>query len=417
MKFQQLTIRNIKKIKDFHQKINGNSIIVIGENALGKSTLLNVIKFLLGDKDALQEPIISEGEKSGYAEGIVGADGVSYTLHLILEKGKEPKVELRTKEGLKEKRKGVIASILGAATFDYEEFLDMVDSGSGEKFRKKIKDSMNPEERKLLEETEAKIAENFQFRTSIGQERDSIKGFLEKASIREADFDTYSDPHDVALIQADLEKVTQHNANVTRVKEGMDVRIKEMEDIVAQMAKLQERQNVLAEEVNKASLYLEKNLPKDSTAIVDKINTASEHNSKVTQVASLKEYHQKLEKLIEQYEDMTVLLSSQRGEVESVLKEVGFPVDGLEFLEDTLLYKGMPVRSLSTSEKMRLGFKLFIAKYPDCKVFTMEHGESLGKEAFESLFDVAGEHDMQLILEEVQRGKEELSVIEIKRAK
>ena len=83
------------------------------------------------------------------------------------------------------------------------------------------------------------------------------------------------------------------------------------------------------------------------------------------------------------------------------------PVDGLQFDDDMLIYKGIPVSeaSLSTSEIMELGLLMKVAENKGLGILFLERGESLGAQRLKDIQAMAAKNNMQLIIEQVERGK------------
>ena len=51
MKIMKVNLKNFKVLEDFEQDLNGSSILLVGDNGIGKSTVLQGIKIALGSKD------------------------------------------------------------------------------------------------------------------------------------------------------------------------------------------------------------------------------------------------------------------------------------------------------------------------------------------------------------------------------
>jgi hypothetical protein len=59
---------------------------------------------------------------------------------------------------------------------------------------------------------------------------------------------------------------------------------------------------------------------------------------------------------------------------------------------------------------MMLGAKLKIAKNPNAHVLFIQRGESLGTEKLRDLQQMAKDYDFQIIMEQMERGKEKLEI-------
>ena len=54
--------------------------------------------------------------------------------------------------------------------------------------------------------------------------------------------------------------------------------------------------------------------------------------------------------------------------------------------------------------------KFKMAENPDLGVLFIEHGESIGQERFDYIKNLAKKHDWQLLIEQVERGKDKLEI-------
>lgn len=109
---------------------------------------------------------------------------------------------------------------------------------------------------------------------------------------------------------------------------------------------------------------------------------------------------------------MTALIDSTRQVIQDAIRDMDSPIEGLGFDSEQLLYKGVPVNpdSLSKSEIMELGIKLKIAENPDAGVLFIQEGESIGAKRLEEIKEIAAKNNFQIIMEQVERGNEKLTV-------
>ena len=110
--------------------------------------------------------------------------------------------------------------------------------------------------------------------------------------------------------------------------------------------------------------------------------------------------------------ELTVKIESERQAISDTIKSMDSPVEGLSFEDESLVYNGVPVNenNLSTSEIMELGIRLKMAENPEFGIIFLQRGESLGKDRLKLIQELAKKNNFQLIIEEVQRGQEELVV-------
>jgi hypothetical protein len=59
---------------------------------------------------------------------------------------------------------------------------------------------------------------------------------------------------------------------------------------------------------------------------------------------------------------------------------------------------------------MHLGIKLKMAENPDLGILFIQRGESLGAQRLKDIQDLAKKYDWQIIMEQVERGNEKLTI-------
>jgi hypothetical protein len=110
--------------------------------------------------------------------------------------------------------------------------------------------------------------------------------------------------------------------------------------------------------------------------------------------------------------ELTAFIESSNQAIADAIRDCDSPVDGLTFDADSLIYNGVPVSnaSLSSSEIMHLGIKLKMAENPDLGILFIQRGESLGAQRLKDIQDLAKKYDWQIIMEQVERGNEKLTI-------
>jgi predicted ATP-dependent endonuclease of OLD family len=408
---QRIIARNLKAIEDFDAAVNGDSLIIFGGNDVGKSTILQAIQAIHGNKKLLKELTVRQGTEAGYFETVESHEGQTYRFRINLEKGKDPELLMYRPNGTPIKTDSIIAKVAGGAPFNIWEFVNWAETAEGR--RKQValaEDFLTADQKEVLNSLRAKVEEHYKQRTEIGRDLDSIRGFVAKSEISEADFDKYKAKIDIDLIQETLSKAIKNNEKITYVTDGIERRKKEIEDIDAQIKVLLEKKETALEEITKGEEFLKVTKVVDTDQYTESIQLAQKHNDMVSKVESLKEYKIKRDNLETEYENLGIFVNSSRAEIEHFVKEIGFPVEGLEFGIDHLIYKGFPVDDmhLSFSERTVLGVKIHKALQPEFPVILVENSESLGKKKYEALLDLRKE-GFQLILEHMERSVEQIS--------
>lgn len=408
----KVSLKNFKVLEDFEQDLNGSSILLLGDNGIGKSTVLQGIKIALGSKDI--PSTLQDG-----AKGIVEADmdGNPYTFYFEKKKGSiDLKVTLPN--GLRESKRGVIAGLVGAIDFDINEFVSLSDSTAGRKKQvEEFKKLLPAEFVTELAQYETKIKNIFDDRAALNKKIDTLKGFIKESPLYGADLKTQ--PVDIESLSQEIEEANKKNKLIQEKEAAFEQRTQSIEN---RKSKIEELKKAIEEEERK--IHDEETLNKlysdwrkkndlidvsemnrryaDASAINVKAAQAEEHNKRLKQLAEFEE----------EAGQMTVHLETTRQAVADAIRDFESPIPGLSFNEDCLVYNGVMVEdaSLCSSEKMELGYKMAVAANPDLGLLFIEGTESFGKKRFEDLLEFCEKNGLQLFAEQVIRGKEELEV-------
>lgn len=408
MKIQTVNIKSFKKLKDFKAEINGNNVFLMGENGEGKSTIIQAIKVALGDQSNI--PPTGTGE---WTVVTTKEDG-TYQFRVKIKEGKSV-VEVVAPNGMKDNKKGTLAALIGAINFNIDEFVSLSETTAGQKKQVEIyKSFLDPEIIKELDILKAKVKSLEIDRTDIGKEEKRLKSLVESHPLRnEIELGKFKEVDTAALLES-LNKANAKNDEIKRIEIGTedklknankcDESIKELEEKIKSLK--EQKENFLTDH-NKGKEWLSKNKHIDTTDIQTQINEASETNKKAAQAKQLQADREAHATATEEYGTATANIESQREEIARFIKEMAVPVDGLQFDDDMLIYKGIPVSlsTLSTSEIMELGVLMKIAENKGIGVLFLEHGESLGEQRLKDIQEIAAKNNMQLIIEQVERGK------------
>lgn len=404
MHIQRISIKNFKAIKDLEKDLNCDHIILIGENGVGKSSFIQAILSCLGVKGHLPPKAVTDGEKDGEVT-IWTEDG--YTFHMDMKATNNAhKIVVTGPDGMKSTLKSAIANIVGSIDFDIFDFVEKSSSEKGKREQVEfVKSLLDEDTQAAIKRFEMNIKANYEGRTEAGREIKRLKGAIESSPITPDDAKKYKEPVDVKSMQAELEEISSKNKEIDAVKARMDDRQYEIRELEKKLLELQEKQK-------KAEEFLAANKKVDTTELSERISGASDHNVMVEKVRAYKELESQLAKAQSEWEDAEVLVNSQREELINTIKSLDFPVDGLTFTEESLIYndREVDINTMSTSEIMQLGVMIHMAMNPNMKVITIPRGESLGAERLKAIVDMADEYGYQIIMEQVERGTKELKV-------
>lgn len=405
MKVQRVQIERFKNIEDLSADLQGKNILLLADNGRGKSSFMQAIQLALGG-DVMPPQPIKEGEDSAMISVDVGDEENEYTFRVRFRQGKSPICEVIAPNGVRDVRKSVIGSIAGEIDFNVDEFVRLSSSTAGRRKQVEIFKSMLDEDViAYIDELNKKVQESFEMRTSINRDIKTLSGFIQQAGLEKDDFIKYGKKIDTEELSKRYDDAVKKNATIQGVQDRFNERAAEILEQESKLKKLKENQT-------EAAQYLESHKPTDLAPLQEQIKFAEEHNQHAIKVAEYKTKQEELNQKQEQAGDLTVYIDTTKQTIEDAIKDMESPVEDLSFDMESLLYKGLPVdvSSMSTSEIIHLGIQIQIAKNPNVKVLCIEHGESIGQERLEQIQELAEKYEYQIIMEQVERGTEELQI-------
>jgi energy-coupling factor transporter ATP-binding protein EcfA2 len=405
MKVKKVSIKDFKVLKNIEKEINGNNIILLGDNGRGKSSFIQFIEIALGKQTTI--PDIQHGE------GTIWVDkaGQEWTFHVEWKKGK-PLVTVTSPDGFKDNRKSVLANVVGAMDFDIDTFVEMSESTAGRKEQVKVYKSFLPQEvQDFVADQEYRVKRSYDERTEKNREVKALQG-----AIAEHPFTKVLDMPTVVVniqsITAQIESSMEHNKKVLGAKERFDSRKREIDAIAEQIRDLVGKRQHLMDMNVEAEGWLKQNDEQDVAGLMALKDKAFEINANFEKKADYEKQVAMMQALSEESGELTAFIESSNQAIADAIRDCDSPVDGLTFDADSLIYNGVPVSnaSLSSSEIMHLGIKLKMAENPDLGILFIQRGESLGAQRLKDIQDLAKKYDWQIIMEQVERGNEKLTI-------
>ena len=405
MKVLKVKIQDYKVIKNLEKEINGNNILLLGDNGVGKSSFIQFIEIALGRTKDIPEVT------SGQGSVIVDKDGQEWQFNVEFKKGK-PQITLISPEGFKDVRKSVIANVVGAMEFDIDEFVKMSDSLSGRRKQIEIYKSFLPQDiREFIDSQEARVQKAYDERTEKNREAKLLEGYIAEHPFRKI-VDMPKSPVDTKQLTEQIESALEHNKRVMSVKERLIQRQNEVLILNAQIKELAEKRMELEKMNESANDWLATNDEINVTSMMAEKDNAFEINSAFEKKKDFEKQKYMLEALKADSGELTAFIESSKQAIEDAIRDCDVLVDGLTFDSDSLIYNGIPVTShnLSSSEIMHLGCKLKMAENKDLGILFIQRGESLGAKRLKEIQEMANKYDWQIIMEQVDRGNEQLTI-------
>lgn len=445
-KVQKVVIKDFKGIEDLAMNVNGQHVILIGDNELGKSSALDAIWTNLSAKRIPQQPI-RQGAVRAEVMVVVGNDELKYEIERkYTEKGSY--LEITSPEGFKTSKIANLTSLVGDIDLDVFDFVELSKTVPGRRDQVTIiKKFLNDETIKKLDDNSFKISQIKETRSGLNVRINDLKGLVNTGAAK-FDFDDvekFTDHKDLNVIQDKYQKAIEHNTGWTNiVNKWCDtslpeaIEIDEVTDAIeeAKVGKCNEidlaikGKNGEIERLKKEIVELSKNKEgriayydgeklvvkdfkkEDTATLKEEYETGKTHNDKVDKVKEHLKNKTELEEKKKDYDTWSSKVTKIEQETRQIITESEVPVKGLTFDEDGLFLNGLPFteEQLSTSELMEVGVELAVAKNPKVKIIRINRGESLGEKKFDNLIKFCNKKGYQLFIEKVDGSKKELKL-------
>jgi hypothetical protein len=403
MKIETITINGFKKLQQFAIDPAGKSVEIKGRNGQGKSSIIDAIWCTLTAKDVPGVPI---NRDSVTAKIVVGLDdGHTARLSFNSKGGKSLVVEGPDGEPVKAPAT-FLENLIGKISFDPFEFVSQPPAKQRAFLQQLLGLSFADEDSRKAYALEQKR----------DIERDAISIEKEAEALIDAKNVDRVDVADLVAKQNErAERLTKWAAlcmSVERLEREEAAARENVERIQAHIANLNAQlgdatQVVrdLAEKIPPAKVELER-LREVVTAMPDNseaIRNAGEINRQADRWAKRLE-------LVEKSKGIRGELDAIKAKIEAIDKErqekimnAKFPVPGLSFSVDGVLFNGLPFDSGNQcqSDILRVGVAIAVAQNPTARIVRIKDGSLLDSSAKAALLAMLAENGFQAFLETV----------------
>jgi len=417
LKVIELRAENFARLKCVELELRGDSLVVSGRNAQGKSSVLRAVEAALCGRGAAPALPVHEGEEAATVRVTLGES--PDLVHLIVEKtwkdGKE-RLVVTNAEGVRQgSARTVLDAIRGALGFDVMAFATpagMKTEAAADKARVEMLAEIAP--------LPIDLAEHAAERKAIFDDRTTVNRTLREAEAGMAGRRTQDVPPRVEMrelmakmdaAEAAIASGRDRAGALARCRDGYagaTALLADIDDKIEALA--QDRVESIAtwkadgEEARRQAA--EAGDPPDVTAIRDSIATVSETNEESSRIeaandALAKDGARRIH-LAETAQALTDRLDGMDAAKRDALASVALPA-GLSLTEDGagVLLGGRPFSAASTSERIRASVRVMAARHPKLRTCLVRDGNDLDADAMSEVLGFAREEGLQLIVERI----------------
>jgi hypothetical protein len=434
-----LVAQNVKKIKVVHLEFNEeeNFITIGGKNEQGKSSLIDAIAWLFTGNRGLSEVPVRKGAKKAVIEADIKCLEDEFPeLHfkkVIPATGGVPTLTISSKDKKSYPSPQAIADALlgphrfldplGFINLPRKEQLEATKSLVGLDFtdkdaeRAKIYDDRTAVNRDL-KTTESKLNELEYDKEAPGVPIVISDLMAELERRREVNKEKESKQHELWFMDQEIKKSA---TAVDTLKDQILTHRKRIEDIENEIASinifLSEKNDHLKKQKAKRDAFAEKIkdlVTENDLEVVEQIKQAQNINKKVESNIKYLNMQNSIKAMRKKQAEMTFAIEQIDEWKKMKLAEAQFPVDGLSFDEQGVLYNGLPFQKgqVSTEEMLRVSMNMAMAMNPKLKVFLIPNSIYLDKEKQAIIASEAKKNNYQVIMERGGEGEDITLIIE-----
>jgi len=404
-----LEARNVKRLRAVNITPSGEVVIIGGNNAQGKTSVLDSIEMALAGTKC-QQPI-----RHGASNGKVTIDLGELVVTRTFTPGGGT-LTVKGRDGNKfSSPQGVLDKLIGTIAFDPLEFTRMkpaeqlatlrevtgINTAMLDGARQSAYDERTNANRKV-KEIEGQLAGMAHHSDAPKEEVNAAELNRQLAEANEKNAERSRFIETGKLLAADFQ----------RAMDGVEEMDRKIAEMTAARDALKERATSMAAELNAARAKAADWPEIDTKALAAQLDGIAATNRKVLAnlmrgdaIEALERWREKSEKLTAQIEDIDAKKREK-------LERAKYPVPGLALDDGGVLFNGVPFAQCSAAEQLRVSVAMGLAMNPRLRVLLIRDGSLLDDRSLATLAALAKDSDAQLWIERVGKGDECSVIIE-----
>lgn len=387
LKIHRFEAENFKRLKVVEITPDGAVVIIGGRNSQGKSSVLDAIFQAIGGGPA------AKGTKKPIRDGEDHARVMLDLGDLIVTRtwrGDESFLKVESKDKAKySSPQTVLDGFMGKLSFDPLEFTKLSATAQVAALLDLVDLPID------LDELASERLGHYDARTEIGRTVKSLRGQLDGlGEVEEAPAEEISQAELLAKYEATSQQVLALNQKI-KDRDTADNNILRLTDELDEALAL----------VASLDAEIEASPPIENPAVIkEQIASAEETNAKVRRNATRAETAKKLQAEEDQQTSRTRLIDEIDTRKADALANATFPVDGLGFGDEGVVFNGIPFSQSSASEQIRVSLAMAMALNPRLRVIRILDGSLLDAENMAVITSMAEAQGFQVWIERVGDG-------------
>lgn len=426
----ELQAENVMRLTAVHIDADGNTVIIGGDNAQGKSSVLNAIMMALCGKSAFPPEPIRTGEDEAEIVLELSGEPPIKVQRIIDRKGTRLKVFQKFEDEWREVKspQTLLNDMVNSLSFDPLEFtrlkpqdqIDLLKQVVGLDTSKMDEDEKSAfDERAVVNRRVKELSAQLKAlprHPDVGVEPVSTSALMEQ-------MDALNDRHSKAAesesehrdLKRKVEDAEQSNADV---KERILEYQAQIDALQAKIKGLDETSKAWDEKIAEAKKELASHeviappSEEEREAIRKQLRDAEETNRKAADNAA---YEQEKARHIAAEKEAKALdkkVEKARKDRVKAMKSAKWPVKGLSFNNSGVTFNDLPFEQCSSAEQLRLSCLIGSAANPELKLMFIRDGSLLDANSLKQVEKIAIDTGTQIWIERVSQGSECSIIIE-----
>lgn len=421
LKFLGLEIENFKNLEKRKVDIGGQSIMVIGKNGTGKSSIIQALMSPLNSKMLPTEPIKKGEERAKVSVTIGGNHFGSYSEYILdmyfTSKDKKGRLTVTNADGESVKSPATfIKGLIGNVSFDIMKWLH--DDKANKLKTIKALTGVSDE----IDIIDIQIKKTKDDRKYKKQRAEDLEAILNNHAFTPQEIDMYSRTIDLLPIQQEMagiakaqkdydgvvNKVNEFSSNVNRLNQSIEEKQQEILRLQNQIEGLNAEIVSNTENIQKGEAWLSVHSRPSIEGINERINQAILHNEKCSQIGNLASHQREMITCKEEANKMSIDIAALEDKKSSIISKSQFNIPGLTFTDDDIFLDNIPLEEgqVNTARLFEIGTEVAIAMNPNLKVIFLHDASLFDHEALKTIIKKVEERGYQLIIELVSEDNE-----------
>jgi len=401
----QFTCENFKRLKAVNISPGPNSVIITGPNEQGKSSILDAVQAALAGKDSLKD--IPEPVRKGQSKAEIKIDLGEYIIIRTFTL-KDTYLKVTNREGASYKNpQTILDDLFNKSVIDPSVFLTQ----DNEKQLNILKSILKTDV--AIDKLEEKRKVKFDERTLENKEVQSLQARLNALAPLEPGLTVKEKP----VLEKNTKARNTNKTEATNTKLRCNIR-----RILKEFKTLKRLKIVTLNNIKKLAGEFEvietglvdyqirrKHLDDLVSALIDpdisllcsKLSGVGCTNKIVREAKEYHELEESLRTRRQKIEKLSREITGINWIIRKALEEAGYPVKGLRFRNNRIMFKGIPFTQCSQEQRIKVALAIAMALKPKLKVILLRNGSFLDKNNLDLIKRITEAKNYQVWIERV----------------